>query len=95
MKKTLFLLAALMPCAAFAQSVPMGGYSSGPSYLSFFIFLLILIGLFFLCREILCWYWKVNKMVQNQEEIIRLLNVIASKMQEEKHKEADNKVQSE
>lgn len=93
MKKTLFLLAALMPCAAFAQ-VPMG-YGSGPSYLSFFIFLLILIGLFFLCREILCWYWKVNKMVQNQEEIIRLLNVIASKMQEEKHKDADNKVQSE
>ena len=77
MKKTLFLLAALMPCAAFAQ-VPMG-YSSGSSYLSFFIFLLILIGLFFLCREILCWYWKINKMVENQEEIIKLLKEIAKK----------------
>ena len=92
MKKTL-LLAAVMPCAAFAQ-VPMGT-NYGPSFITIILSILIMVGLFLLFREVLCWYWKVNKMVQNQEEIIRLLNVIASKMQEEKHKEADNKVQSE
>ena len=40
-----------------------------------FVILLILlfIALFFLCRELLCWYWKVNERINNQKEIIRLL----------------------
>lgn len=44
-----------------------------------FVILLILlfIALFFLCRELLCWYWKVNERINNQKEIIRLLKKIA------------------
>ena len=76
MKKTLFLLAALMPCAAFAQAP---SYNSGPSFIYFIIAIAILAGIFLLCRELLCWYWKVNKMVENQEEIIKLLKEIAKK----------------
>lgn len=40
----------------------------------------IAVGIFFLCRELNCWYLKINarkeleeKMVENQKEIIRLL----------------------
>lgn len=44
-----------------------------------FVILLILlfIALFFLCRELLCWYWKVNERINNQKEIIRLLKKLA------------------
>lgn len=92
MKKTL-LLAAVMPCAAFAQ-VPMGT-NYGPSFITIILSILIMVGVFILCREVLCWYWKVNKMVKNQEEIIRLLKIIASKKHDENHKESDSRNQSE
>jgi hypothetical protein len=44
-----------------------------------FVILLILlfIALFFLCRKLLCWYWKVNERINNQKEIIRLLKKLA------------------
>ncbi len=35
--------------------------------ISFLILLLILIGLFLLLREIVMWYWKINKIIENQE----------------------------
>lgn len=38
-----------------------------------FIWLLAIIGIFFLCRELMCWYWKINKSIANQERIIELL----------------------
>lgn len=31
-------------------------------------FLLILIVIFFLCRELMCWYWKINELVRLQKE---------------------------
>lgn len=41
---------------------------------------LVSIGIFFFCRELNCWYWKINarmdlmeKMCENQEKIIKLL----------------------
>lgn len=44
------------------------------------IAILICIGLFFLCRQLNCWYWKINEridlmnqMLDNQEDIIKLL----------------------
>lgn len=46
----------------------------------FFICLVIFIVIFLLCRELVCWYWKINsrittmeQMVKNQEVIISLL----------------------
>jgi hypothetical protein len=35
--------------------------------------LVIAVGLFFLMREVLCWYYKINKRVALQEETNRLL----------------------
>lgn len=35
--------------------------------------LIILIGLFLLCREVMCWYWKINKLVALLESIDRKL----------------------
>jgi len=32
------------------------------------IFLLITLGLFFLLRSIMLWYWKIDTIVKNQEE---------------------------
>lgn len=44
------------------------------------IIILICVGLFFLCRQLNCWYLKINEridlmnqMLDNQEEIINLL----------------------
>ncbi|MFO7535349.1 MAG: hypothetical protein R6X19_06665 [Kiritimatiellia bacterium] len=34
-----------------------------------FVFLLACIAIFLVCREIFCWYWKVNKMVALLERI--------------------------
>ena len=41
---------------------------------TFFLIVLIFIAI----RELLCWYYKINKMVSNQDEIIRLLKKIAN-----------------
>lgn len=42
--------------------------------------IIILIGVFYLCRELNCWYLKINdrkkqmdQMIENQKEIIELL----------------------
>lgn len=72
MKKAALISLALLPTSLFAQ---VSGMNSGFDY--FFMFLFILLLLFVVFREIICWYWKINKMVSNQEEIIRLLKKIA------------------
>nr|DAN19997.1 MAG TPA: YrzO-like protein [Caudoviricetes sp.] len=40
--------------------------------------ILVLILFFFVCREVLCRYWKINERIKNQQEIIRLLKKIAN-----------------
>ncbi len=30
---------------------------------------LIFIGIFLLCREVMCWYWKVNEAIEILKEI--------------------------
>lgn len=45
------------------------------------IWLLAIIGIFFLCREIMCWYWKINKSIANQERIIELLETLVKQGQ--------------
>ena len=84
MKKTLFLSALLMPTIAFAQSAP--GLSDGSGFGTLIITLVVMVGVFILCRELLCWYWKINTMVKNQDEIIRLLKKIAK----EEHSEGSS-----
>ncbi len=43
---------------------PMGMYA-----FAFFISLIVLLGIFFLMREVMCWYWKVNVMVKLLQDI--------------------------
>lgn len=40
----------------------------------------VVIGIFFLCRELMCWYWKINKHLENQQTIIQLLTKIEKKL---------------
>lgn len=34
------------------------------------IALIVLVALFLVCREIVCWYWKINRIVAALEEIV-------------------------
>lgn len=38
------------------------------------IVLIVTIAIFFLCREIMCWYWKINEHLENQKKIIEKLD---------------------
>ena len=37
------------------------------------IFLVVILVIFFLIREVICWYYKINKRVELQTETVRLL----------------------
>ena len=74
-KHTLTLLATVSPITLFAQAPAPS--SSFDGFGSLLMVLLICAIIFIVCRELLCWYYKINKMVSNQEEIIRLLKKIA------------------
>lgn len=43
------------------------------------LFGMIVFVLFFGGRDILCWYWKINKSLENQEKIIGLLQQMTNK----------------
>lgn len=68
------------PVVVFAQAPIRSG--SGFGILSILLALIIIVCIFLLCREIVCWYWKINKTISNQEEIIRLLRKIANEKNE-------------
>lgn len=45
-----------------------------------FVFTLIfIIALFFILRELVCWYWKVNESIELQKDIKNLLEMINNK----------------
>lgn len=49
-----------------------------------YIFLAVIaVGAFFALRELWLWYWKINKVVSNQEETNRLLQEIRDLMAKE------------
>lgn len=75
MKKITLVSFALTPIVLFAQAPAP---SSSDGFGSVLMVLLICAIIFIVCRELLCWYYKINKMVSNQEEIIRLLKKIAN-----------------
>lgn len=77
MKKITLVSFALTPMALFAQAPAPS--SSFDGFGSVLMVLLICAIIFIACRELLCWYYKINKMVSNQEEIIRLLKLIADR----------------
>lgn len=49
----------------------------GPSL----IILIITVVIFLLCRELMCWYWKINRSISNQERIIELLEILTKQGQ--------------
>lgn len=63
------LLVAFLPSSSYAQ-MPGGQISIIPIAL---ILLGVALLVFFLCRNIMCWYWKINRHLENQEKIINLL----------------------
>ncbi len=66
----------LIPLSVFAQAPAKS--DSGMGFLTIIVTLIVIVGIFLLCRELVCWYWKINKTISNQEEIIRLLRKIAN-----------------
>lgn len=56
-----------------------GGYF-GYNFMNPLIFLLIILVVFLVCREIVCWYWKLNKIVANQERQNQLLESILERL---------------
>ncbi len=48
--------------------------------LNMILAVLIVIGIILLIREIVMWYWKINQIVENQEEEIRLLKKLVEKI---------------
>jgi hypothetical protein len=75
MKKITLVSFALTPIVLFAQAPAPS--SSFDGFGSVLMALLICVIIFIVCRELLCWYYKINKMVSNQEEMIRLLKKLA------------------
>jgi hypothetical protein len=55
-----------------------GGYGGGIG--AFLITLLILAVIFLVCREIVCWYWKINKAVELLERQTVLLERIEARL---------------
>lgn len=45
----------------------------------FGIALFVTLVVFLICREIVCWYWKINKSVQLLEQILEELKVLNRK----------------
>lgn len=45
------------------------------------VFLLILLGVFLLCRELNCWYWKINRRIELLEEQNNNLKTIIEKLE--------------
>ena len=73
MKKIIIPSMLLTSMPAWSQAAAGGSSSSG----FLIITIVVAIAIFIICRELFCWYYKINKRVANQEEIIRLLKIIA------------------
>lgn len=76
MKIITTLATATLPLAATAQD----GAASGATFSSItsmivilFFFLLMVVALLLICREAVCWYFKINSVLKKQDEILRLL----------------------
>ena len=56
-----------------------------------FIGLAIAIGLFFIFRFVMLWYWRVDTIVKNQEETIKQLILINNKLSKANKANTNNK----
>ena len=54
--------------------------------LNFLAFIFVLLVIFFISRELVCWYWKLNKIINLLEQIIE-----NTKKEKEENKEDNTK----
>lgn len=40
----------------------------------------VILLLFFVARELMCWYWKINDIIKNQEEQLDQMDILLGKM---------------
>lgn len=57
---------------------------SGNEIIIFLVGLGILLALFMICRELLCWYWKINKSIELLEEQNQILVRIEKEISRDK-----------
>lgn len=50
-------------------------------FISLIIFLLVLFLIFLICRELNCWYWKINRRIELLEEQNNSLKTIIEKLE--------------
>jgi len=68
-------------------------YDTGTVIIALIISLLVFIAIFLLLREVVCWYWKINTMVKNQEITNQLLKKIADHLETKKEPENPSKTE--
>lgn len=73
MKKSLFILSFFF--LSMASTVYGQAPSSGSSELLVFfvIGIIIFLGVLFLIRELVCWYWKINRRIELQEKTLETM----------------------
>lgn len=79
MRKILLSVFVFIPVIVNAQAY----HDNSSGFGDFLIMLIVAIVIFILCRELICWYYKINKSISNQEEIIKLLKDINEKLKKE------------
>lgn len=79
MKKLLLPLLLSIPTFLFAQTS-----EDTAGIIGVFLGLAIFVGLFFLFRGIMLWYWRVNDVVKNQEETNQLLRDVVKNLESKK-----------
>lgn len=60
-----------------------------------FVLIAVVVIVFFLLRELWTWYWKLNKIVSNQDKVNALLNKILIELEKQNTKERTTKEPSE
>ena len=82
MKKILLAIAIAAPTLLSASTSTQGelDFSHISAMLIVFsFFLLVVIALFLIFRELICWYIKINRIDKQQQEILRLLKELKAK----------------
>ncbi len=75
MKTSIFTAALFFPAFLSAQSLYDDyGHGGGMNFLTWIFILLIIVLVFLICREIVCWYWKINQSIELQKKILEKLD---------------------
>ncbi|RWU10224.1 hypothetical protein [Pedobacter chitinilyticus] len=66
MKKSILTFLAVLPFYAYSQAASYP--SLGPGLFLIVFFLLLVFASFMVLRQVILWYWKVDKAIKNQDE---------------------------